>query len=136
MGGLCILNLISEVKRLKLRNIHMKNKLTPSFPDKSWTKTTWLPGVSRKPVEKLCVEPTCLNSLVQDVRRRVQGENWVPRDEVMMVGMSLAAHVDKQFLFLICDGKMRGDDWTTCWLPTVCLFLPHFFPNNCFWGFM
>lgn len=34
-------------------------------------------------MEKLCVEPTCLNSLVQDVMRRVQGENWMPGNKAM-----------------------------------------------------
>lgn len=29
VGGLCILNLVSQVNRLKLRNIHMKNFFIP-----------------------------------------------------------------------------------------------------------
>ena len=124
------------MNRLKLRNIHMKNKLTSSFPDKSGTKTTRLPRVSMKPVEKLCVEPTCLNILVQDVMRRVQGENWMPRNKAMDGVDEPCSTCRHAVLVPHLRWQDEGGWLDTCWLHTVCLFLPHFFPSDCLWGFM
>ena len=56
-----------------------------------------------------------------------------------MVWMTLAAHVDMQFLFLICDGKMSGDDWTLAGcIRFVCFSLTSFpvtaFGDSCDFG--
>ena len=78
------------------------------------------------------MEPICLNSLVQDVRRRVQGDNWMPGNKAMDGVDELGSTCRHAVLVSHGDGKMRGDAWTLAGCLRFVCFLLTSFPTTAF----